>query len=291
MTFVLRPRGEFSLVAATRFAEGFPGTIAADEADALRFAWAVDDDWRVAEVSVRQTAQTVRGDLRDAPSGLARRARGDVARILCLDVDGRGFGAVGTRDPVVGALQRRYRGLRPVLFYTPYEAAAWTIIGQRIRMTQAATIRRRLAEEIGSRGEFPGPDRLVSLTAPQRGLTEQKVDRLVAVARAALDGALGRGQLRAMGAEEALESLRGLPGVGPFSAELIWVRGVGDPDWLPEHEPPLIRATRAAYQLAADADIAEVADGWRPYRAWVALLLRKWLDDENAEIADGRSRL
>ena len=217
------------------------------------------------------------------------RARGKVERILCLDVDGRGFGAVGGRDPVVGALQRRYRGLRPVLFYTPYEAAAWTIIGQRIRTTQAATIRQRLADEIGSRGEFPGPDRLVSLTAPQRGLTEQKVDRLVAVARAALDGTLGRVQLRAMGAEAALESLRGLPGVGPFSAELIWVRGVGDPDRLPEHEPRLIRATRAAYQLAADSDIAEVADGWRPYGAWVALLLRQWFDDENAEIA-GRRR-
>ena len=58
-----------------------------------------------------------------------------------LDVDGTGFAALGERDRVVRALQRRFPGLRPVLFYTPYEAAAWAIIGQRIRMTQAATIK------------------------------------------------------------------------------------------------------------------------------------------------------
>ncbi len=74
--------------------------------------------------------QTVTGQLRDTPSDLAARARDDVKRILCLDIDGRGFGAIASRDPVVGALQRRYPGLRPVLFYTPYVAAAWAIIGQ-----------------------------------------------------------------------------------------------------------------------------------------------------------------
>lgn len=111
MSFVLRPRGEFSLAAAARFAEGFPGTIASSAGNELRFAWAVDDDWRTAEVSLRQTARTVTGRLRDTPIEVARRAREDVKRILCLDVDGNGFGAIGERDPVVGALQRRYPGL------------------------------------------------------------------------------------------------------------------------------------------------------------------------------------
>ena len=52
-----------------------------------------------------------------------------VAAILSLDVDGRGFADVAQRDPVVGELQAQLPGLRPVLFWTPYEAAAWTIIG------------------------------------------------------------------------------------------------------------------------------------------------------------------
>lgn len=122
---------------------------------------------------LRQGAKTGRGELRGSPRELEAPVRADAERILSLDVDGQGFGALGERDPVIAALQRRYPGLRPVLFYTPYEAAAWTIIGRRIRMTQAATIRQRLAAELGEHGAFPGPDALISLSSPQRGLAER----------------------------------------------------------------------------------------------------------------------
>jgi DNA-3-methyladenine glycosylase II len=50
--------------------------------------------------------------------------RAQVGRILSLAVDGRGFAEVGERDPVVGRLQTRYPGLRPVCLYSLYKAAA-----------------------------------------------------------------------------------------------------------------------------------------------------------------------
>lgn len=74
----------------------------------------------------------------------------------------------------------------------------------------------------------------------------------------------------------------------PASAELILVRGVGDPDLLPRHEQRLARAVRAAYDLPEDGEVEPVAEAWRPYRAWVALLLRAWLEAETGEIARGR---
>ena len=282
MAFALRPRGTFSLDAATAFAEWFPGT-EVDRPDAgVRFAWAVDDDWRTVVVTVRQRADAVRGDVAGKPPPeLARAARRDVERILCLDVDGSGFAAVGDRDPVVDALQQRFPSLRPVLFFTPFEAAAWAIIGQRIRMTQAATIKQRLAAQLGEHGAFPSPRRLATLAAPQRGLTDRKIEQLRALADAALDGRLSRDRLRAMDPDDAARDLQLLPGIGPFSAELIRIRGVGDPDALPRQEHSLARAARAAYELAEDADIAPVAEGWRPYRAWVALLLRAQSEAES----------
>ena len=289
MTVVLRPRGGFSLSAAATFAEGFPGTIATREKDGLRFAWAVDDDWRTAQVTLRQTPETVRGELHHVSGDTAGRARDDVERILCLDVDGEGFSEVGRRDPVVAALQQRYPGLRPVLFYTPYEAATWTIIGHRIQMTQAIRIRERLASELGRHGAFPAPAELRRIAGPQKGLTGEKVERLRAIADAALDGGLGRTRLRSLGADRALADLQELPGIGPFSAELIWVRGVGDPDRMPTHEKRLAGAARAAYRLEDDADLAPVSDGWRPYRAWVALLLRQWLVQGAPDLGDNAS--
>lgn len=91
--------------------------------------------------------------------------RRQVERILSLDVDGAGFPALGDRDRVVGDLQRRYPGLRPVQFHTPYEAAAWAIIRHRTRMTQAATIKARLAEQFGETVDV-GDKRLPAFPAP-----------------------------------------------------------------------------------------------------------------------------
>src|ERR1700761_4269288 len=139
MTITFHPRGPFSLTAAATFVEGFPGTQAQRPPEALRYAWAVDGDWHTVQVTVREHDGAIRAELGDQPPAeLARLAARDLERMLSLDVDGTDFAALGERDDVVRALQRRFPGLRPVLFYTPYEAAAWAIIGQRIRMTQAA---------------------------------------------------------------------------------------------------------------------------------------------------------
>jgi DNA-3-methyladenine glycosylase II len=285
----LHPRGPFSLTAAATFVEGFPGTQAQRPPQALRYAWAVDGDWRTVQATLREDDHAVHAELAGRPPAeLTRRAARDLEQMLCLDVDGSGFAALGKHDGVVSALQERFAGLRPVLFYTPYEAAAWTIISQRIRMTQAATIKARLGNELGEHGAFPAPARLAQLGAPQAGLTTRKINQLQSLAAAAQDGALSRQQLRAMTYQDALAHLQQLPGIGPFSAELIVIRGAGHPDVLPDHDARLHQAIRSAYSTTDDAAIRSITEGWRPYRAWVALLLRAWLEAETHEIARGR---
>jgi len=192
-------------------------------------------------------------------------------------------------------LMADHPGLRPVCFHSPYEAAAWSVIGQRLRMTQAAAIKARLAEQHGRRvhiaGQtlhaFPEPETLRAITNVP-GLTGVKLERLHALAEAAAAGELDAARMRAMPADDALAALRALPGIGPFSAELILIRGAGHPDVFPHHE----RRLRAAI---ADEDglgethsgdtrrLAEIADRWRPYRSWVALLLRARAAAQNAQ--------
>jgi DNA-3-methyladenine glycosylase II len=232
-------------------------------------------------VCVRQERSTVAGEVfGNAEHDDVRR---QVARILSLDVDAGDYGAVGRRDPIAGSLQSRYPGLRPVLFWSPYEAAAWTVIGRRIRMTQAARIKQRMAEELGEsvnvHGEtlraFPGPHRVLDIPGFP-GLSGRKVEWLHSVAEAALDGRLDAARLRADG-EAALPGLKSLPGIGDFSAELILARGAGDPDHWPKHERRLHRAMAAAYGLGDFPPVetlAAIADKWRPYRSWVSLLFR-----------------
>jgi DNA-3-methyladenine glycosylase II len=67
--------------------------------------------------------------------------------------------------------------------------------------------------------------------------------------------------------EDGLEHLQQLPGIGPFSAELILIRGAGNPDVLPDHDTRLDDAIRSAYSTSDDSAIHQITESWRPYRA------------------------
>ena len=282
------PRGPFSLASSIRFLEGFtPAAYTSGEDALLELAFPVEGSWETVGVRVRQDGGGVTAVVMSPSSpgpDLIAAVRAQVERILSLDVDGSGFPAVGERDPVVGRLQRSYPGLRPVGFWSPYEAAAWTIIGHRIRIRQAASIKARMAAELGEPvtfGDrvvhaFPSPQRLASLESFP-GLAGRKPEWLRSVAMAALNGQLDAARLRGLPRETALKDLKTLPGIGDFSAGLILLRGAGDPDAVAYHEPRLALAVRDAYGLPGPTtpeQLTEISENWRPYRTWVTLLLR-----------------
>jgi DNA-3-methyladenine glycosylase II len=298
-SFELVPQGPFSLGASAAFLEGFSPAAhrAADEGGHLHLAFVPDGEEAAAGVCLRQPDGVVVGEVFGEPDpGVVRE---QVTRILSLDVDGSGFPEVGRRDPVVGGLQGRWPGLRPVGFFSPYEAAAWALIGHRIRIVQAARVKERMAAELGQavdihgdvRHAFPGPGRLAGLEGFP-GLFARKVENLRALGDAAADGRLDGARLRGLPREQALAELKQLQGIGDFSAELVLLRGAGDPDHLPVHEPRLCRGAAIAYDLDEPPDrewLEHHAEAWRPYRTWVVLLLRVLLETETGEIGGTRN--
>jgi DNA-3-methyladenine glycosylase II len=286
-------------MASARFLEGFAPAARSDAAATpgeLRLAFPVAPSWRPVGVLLRQPTRggPIRAAIRADQSDVSAAADA-VRRILSLDVPGSDFPKIGARDPVVGELQRRYPGLRPVAFHSPYEAACYAIIGHRIRMTQAATIKHELAVRLGSSVEvhgqplptFPSPE--VLRAQPRVPMvSELKSDRLKTIATAALDGKLDADELRSLPAEEALGRLKELPGIGAFSAELVLLRGAGHPDVFPEAESRLHEEVCRAYGVSTKREMREVAEGWAPYRTWVALLLRARREEETGEIALGQ---
>jgi DNA-3-methyladenine glycosylase II len=297
-SFELVPVGPFSLGASAAFLEGFsPAAYRGAEAGHLHLAFVPDGEAAAGGVCLRQPDEVVVGEVfGDADPGAVR---DQVVRILSLDVDGIGFPEVGRRDPVVGGLQARWPGLRPVGFFSPYEAAAWALIGHRIQIVQAARVKRRMADELGEavdihgdrRHAFPGPARLADLEG-FRGLSARKVANLRALGVEAMEGRLDGAWLRGIPREQALKELKQLPGIGNFSAELVLLRGAADPDHMPLHEPRLARGAAIAYGLDEPPDLdwlEERAEAWRPYRTWVVLLLRVLLETETGEIGGTRN--
>jgi DNA-3-methyladenine glycosylase II len=284
-TFEIVPRGLFSLDAARSFAGGFPAGIGGGETRAASLVMAFPVEGWAGSAAV-EVSQSVDGVVHarfetvgDVDSDTVQR---QVARCLSLDHDGSGWPSVGERDPLIGRLQAEHGFLRPVCFYSAYEAATSFLIGQRIPRREAATIKARLSGALGDpvaldgveHRAFPRPDRLLELREAV-GLNDVKIRRLRGLAEAALDGRLDTDALRRLPMTEALDRLRGLDGVGPFTAEGTLLRGCGVVDELPSEG--LTREAVAELDGQAIPDERAWAgrtDRWRPYRMWATVLVR-----------------
>jgi DNA-3-methyladenine glycosylase II len=207
-------------------------------------------------------------------------AAAQVCRFLALDVDGRGWPEVGRRDPVIADAQARLPGLRPCGFHSPYEAAAWSVLAQRLRIVQAARLRAELIARHGEEGAFPSPR---TLARAHLDLPGRKSEYLRAVAEAAVDGLLDGAALRALDPAQAVQRVQQVNGLGPFAAELVVLRGANAPDALPRHERRLDAEIAEQYRLGRT--LADVSEAWRPYRTWAAVHLRALREQRTGEIA------
>jgi DNA-3-methyladenine glycosylase II len=289
ITAELHPDAPFSLAAAAAFGfgpnSGRPHTgQAGSGAGEMRLAFVTDDMRHHARVHLAQRPDgTVTAAVdSEADSGAVL---GQVRRILSLDRPAAGWLAAGERDPVLGGLQREHDWLRPVLFHSPYEAAAWSVISARRYRAQATAVRTRICAAAGAMpdvaGEqvpaFPLPAGLLAADSLP-GMSQDRVAWLHAVARAALDGRLDPARLAALEPEEALRDLRRLPGIGPMYATLILLRATGVSDVLTFGEPRLAGYVAHFYGTggapASPEELARIAEHWRPFRTWAAVLIR-----------------
>jgi DNA-3-methyladenine glycosylase II len=286
--FKLHYTGEYSLADSVSLAAGASFVENLRDDGFLDLAFPLEGSWKTVGVRVNQPEVEINVDVFANPGNAATDdIRAQLKRILSLDVDAADFAEITDRDPVVAKLRKRHPGLRPVLFPSPYEAAARAIIGHQLPVKQAAAITARIAEDNGVRVEtddhsmhaFPAPDKLADLPLV-KGLAARKIEQLCALGAATGDW-LDSVQLRTLNRDEAIERLQELAGIGPFSAELILMRGAGDADAFPYTEKRLHQAMATAYELGNDPSInvlEKIAERWRPFRNWVGLLLRNFIN-------------
>jgi DNA-3-methyladenine glycosylase II len=127
----------------------------------MRMAFCLDGDYqRQVGVEARQfgdrlelQAQSLGDPLSDAEAEALRK---QVARVVSLDHDGEAFHQLCLSDPVLARIHMKAPGFRPALFYSPYEAALWSIISARRARSQGITLRARMSELYGAGFELSG---------------------------------------------------------------------------------------------------------------------------------------
>ncbi|MCL4747227.1 MAG: adenosine deaminase, partial [Burkholderiaceae bacterium] len=181
---------------------------------------------------------------------------------------------------VLGALSAAHPGLRVAGAFDGFEIAVRTIVGQQVSVAAAKTIAARLATRFGAAvatpfdsltHSFPDAGALAALDGAALagvGLTAGRARAIVALARAVRDGGVS---LRSDApVEDTLAQLARLPGVGPWTVQMIAMRALGWPDAFPAADLGVLRAL--GVRSAARAE--QVSQRWRPWRSYAVMHLR-----------------
>ncbi len=233
----------------------------------------------------------------DAHAPSAAAAEHGIARMrfaLGVDEDLRAFHRRFARDPLIGASVRCRPWLRVRRRPEPWEALAWAVCEQLIEFERAAAIERRIVARLGRRwtaggngsGGPRGGDggvelRDVPTPAALAGVAPallQSLDlggaRARTLVRAAREVARGRIDLHSSDHERAWQRLRAIPGIGPWTVEMLALHGQGRHDQVPAGDVGLLKLVGRALSGGdpyARAQEHEVRAFFAPYGEWAGL--------------------
>jgi AraC family transcriptional regulator of adaptative response / DNA-3-methyladenine glycosylase II len=104
------------------------------------------------------------------------------------------------------------------------------------------------------------------------GITGSRAATLRLLAHAVIDGSLSFDA--SQDPVSFCESLRAIPGIGEWTAQYVAMRALKHPDAFPAADLGLLRAfDRPGRERLRPAQLEEMSQGWRPWRAYAALLL------------------
>jgi len=222
-------------------------------------------------LDVRWSGSSSRGLL-----DLATRA----ARVFDLRSDVLAIGAELTRDPELARCWPA-NGLRVPGAWDPFEIAVRVLLGQQVSVAAARTLAARLAERCGAPvpntpvpgivRRFPDPARLADANLDGIGVTGARIAAIRGFARAVGDGTLDLGAARDL--DDTVATLTQLPGVGPWTAHVIAMRALGEPDAFPAGDLGVRQALARNGRMPSEREATARAERWRPWRSYAVLAL------------------
>ncbi|OBB94882.1 DNA-3-methyladenine glycosylase 2 family protein [Mycobacterium sp. 852002-30065_SCH5024008] len=214
-------------------------------------------------------------DFRDLTTAIAR-----CRRLLDLDADPEAVDDALAGDPYLAPVVAKAPGQRVPRTVDEAELAVRAVLGQQVSTKAARTHAGRLVAAYGEpvadpdgglTHTFPSAEQLAEIDPVHLAVPRARRRTLNALVAGLADGSI----VLDSGSdwEAARRQLLDVPGVGPWTAEVIAMRGLGDPDAFPATDLGL---RLAAKQLGLPiGERALVAHGiqWRPWRSYATQYL------------------
>jgi AraC family transcriptional regulator of adaptative response / DNA-3-methyladenine glycosylase II len=202
-------------------------------------------------------------------------------------------------DPLLAPFVARRPGLRAPGGCDGFELAVRAILGQQITVAAARRLAGHLvalygtlmpaayAGQNGLSRTFPTAERLAAAPSIALGMPAARLTALKALAEAAVaDPNLFR---QAGTVEETVERLKGIRGVGEWTAQYIALRAVREMDAFPATDIGILRGAAIAThaETITSKALLSRAESWRPWRAYAAQHL--WAADPALLLEKGQS--
>ena len=179
-----------------------------------------------------------------------------------------------TQSNPVSACYRRELGIRVPGAWDSFETAVCIILGQLVSVEQAREKVKKLVQRFGTKIQnpifegcthlFPTPETLMTADLKEIGLTQVREHALRELSRLVYDKELDLSRSSDLAKTRA--QLIGIPGVGPWTVEMIAMRCLGDTNAFPKSDLIIKRALE--YHGSQKGD-------WSPWNAYITIALWK----------------
>ena len=245
---------------------------------------ATDDGLGLVEVSNHGTIDrpdvrftVLRGDLSDAASAAVGQL---LRRMLGLDVDPAPLRRLAEAERGLGPTALALRGMRPPRFAGLFEAFTNVVPFQQVSLDAGVAIVSRLVERFGRALEhgdrsfhaFPGADVVAQARIDalcRCGMSRRNAETLRRIARAIESGEVTEERLVHMRSEDAIRLLCDLQGIGPWSAALVLLRGLGRLDVFPPGDVGVARGLGTLLHLPRGRSLDRVIERFGDRRGYL----------------------
>ncbi len=188
-------------------------------------------------------------------------------------------------DPLLASIIKKHPGIRVPGAWAEFEIAVRAILGQQVSVKAASTLAARLVEQHGQPIEsdvpelnrlFPKPEQLAEADLTKIGVTSKRAETIHNLSRAVAEGEIDFSVGWSL--EQTVKRWTELPGIGPWTAHYIAMRGLGEPDAFPAEDLVLQQVVGDGQRLTP-GQLRERAEKWQPWRAYATIVLWRHATD------------
>jgi len=203
-----------------------------------------------------------------------------VRRMFDLDADINLIHQQLSQHPKLAEAINIYPGLRLPGCWDIFEFSIRAILGQQVSVKAATTLAKRIAEKYGAIHQelphhlqltFPTIKTFNNADFETIGLTRSRIDTLKRWLLFFAENSALFSHYQSL--NELEEILCKIKGIGPWTVNYIAMRGLSDPDAFPSADLGIIKALTTSEVKPKNKEILQLAESWRPWRAYATIYL------------------